>query len=84
MARQIVICSGTTVTVITLDAEGNPVEHREVCPDYGLTLFSATAAALPDHSPLTVAASTIVWPHLHQRAVSRDRASVRVRGPPLG
>lgn len=51
-AGQVVICSGQTVTTITVDADGNPVEETHLCPDAGLLL--AVAAATPAPAPASL------------------------------
>ncbi|GGX59992.1 hypothetical protein GCM10007385_31540 [Tateyamaria omphalii] len=40
---KIVICSGTTVAVIFVDADGQPTTAPHVCPDCALHLFAALA-----------------------------------------
>ena len=41
---QIVLCSGSAVTVQVVDASGRPVRHPSICPDMALALMSAVAA----------------------------------------
>jgi len=79
---QVVICSGTTITVITLDAEGNPVEERRLCPDYGQALL----AALPD-APLPARAAMPparlgIWPAPATPRRAAGRLRPMVRAPP--
>ena len=80
--HQVLICSGTTVTVVTLDAAGHPVKRRVVCPDYGLTLFSAVAAAATFPPPRMVSVTALPRPYLHILRGVRCAAPVRSRGPP--
>lgn len=39
-----VICTGTGITVVTIGPDGQPVEKSEPCPD-GASVFSAVATA---------------------------------------
>ncbi|PKP84435.1 MAG: hypothetical protein CVT80_08165 [Alphaproteobacteria bacterium HGW-Alphaproteobacteria-2] len=81
-AVQVVLCTGTTITVITLDAEGNPVEERRLCPDYGLALFAAPPAApLVLDTPANLAQEPL-WPRLEAEAAPAHGLRPAVRGPP--
>lgn len=51
-AQTLVICTGYGLVSITIDADGNPVEHTLPCPDCVIT----GAAGLPE--PMMVAAAT--------------------------
>lgn len=46
VAGQIVICAGTDVTMVYLDAAGNPTETPRYCPDGVLSLFDFSAGFL--------------------------------------
>lgn len=50
-AQTLVICTGYGLVSITIDADGNPVEHTLPCPDCVMTV----AAGLPDRVLLPVA-----------------------------
>ncbi|MGY6705591.1 hypothetical protein [Roseinatronobacter sp.] len=52
-AQTLVICTGYGLVSITIDADGNPVEHTLPCPDCVMTV----AAGLPDPVLLPVAVS---------------------------
>lgn len=81
-AVQVVICSGTTISVITLDADGNPVEERRLCPDYGLALFAAPPAApLALDAPANLSHEPL-WPRLEADAAPAHGLRPAVRGPP--
>ncbi len=51
IGAEVVLCSGTTFTTITLGPDGQPVEKTAPCPD-GTALFAATFA-LPAMTPPT-------------------------------
>lgn len=79
---QVVICSGTTITVITLDADGNPVEERRLCPDYGQALLAALPGSpLPAGlvvSPVRMAS----WPASEAPRRAGTRLRPLARAPP--
>lgn len=81
-AVQVVLCTGTTISVVTLDAEGNPVEERRLCPDYGLALFAAPPAApLVLQAPASLAELRL-WPRLEAATAPVSGLRPAVRGPP--
>lgn len=45
IAGEVVICSGSAYVVVTIDADGNPVEHTHFCPDMAQGLLAAIAPA---------------------------------------
>lgn len=78
---RVVVCVGNMVSVVTLDADGKPVEVPHFCPDMALALLAAVAGG-QDTAPLArvwrplpvdVAALS-----LQSRAVPAGKA----RGPP--
>lgn len=82
-ALQAVICSGTTTVVISLDADGNPVTARHICPDYGLTLLSSAGLAEPGAEFHTTAFAASFAPAGRTGDPIPRRAHVLARGPPL-
>ena len=43
-----IICAGQGPVVVTVDADGQPVDAAHICPDCALGLFAAAAAAMAD------------------------------------
>ncbi len=81
-AQTLVICTGYGLVRITLDAEGNPVEHTLPCPDCILSLAALAVeggfVARPDGAsgivyPVRAGALPVVAPHLWPQS----------RAPPL-
>jgi hypothetical protein len=80
---QMVLCSDLGDTVITLDAQGNPIESAHVCPDCVAAIVAQdvpAGAALP-LPPL----SSRLWqavPSEHAN-LSRSHPPTYARGPPV-
>jgi len=82
VAGEIVICSGLGVTVITVDAQGNPTGPAHICPDMALALLAAPPAAALTLTPPDTARRA---PGLPEPATARGADAPRpaARGPPL-
>lgn len=81
-AMQVVLCTGTTISVVTLDADGKPVEERRLCPDYGLTLFAALTQAPAALRAPAAAAPVRAWPRLEVALAPLPGLRPDVRAPP--
>lgn len=80
-AGQVVLCTGSAVTVIHVDQEGVPVPRPHLCPDMALSLLAGFAAQGIDlRRPAAVWRSATITPtaqHIGPRGFR-----VRARGPP--
>lgn len=81
IAGEIVICTGMGVTVVAVDAQGNPVGTPHICPDMALALLAA-----PPLAPLVLLppAGSARAADLPEPAAAQGRAAPRpaARGPP--
>lgn len=76
-----VICAGSVVTVVYVDADGQPTEATHLCPDYALHVLEAVSppSVLPDllsrpREAVAPGHGTTAWTqHLH---------CYQSRGPP--
>ncbi len=55
IAGEMVLCAGEFTTVVTVDAQGNPVKRVTLCPDMATGLMQAVALAAPFGAPLRLA-----------------------------
>lgn len=79
---QMVICSGTTVAVVFIDADGQPTTAPHLCPDCALHLFAAVAPFNTISKWLDNATVLRAVPPVEQYSVSCQlRASARA--PPV-
>jgi len=82
VAGEIVICTGMGITVVTVDAEGNPTGPAHICPDMALALMAA-----PPLAPIVFAPPTTFRraPDLPHPVLSRGAEAPRpaARGPPF-
>ncbi|WP_052249470.1 DUF2946 family protein [Tateyamaria sp. ANG-S1] len=78
----IVICSGTTVTMVFIDAEGQPTETPHLCPDCVLHLLAAVLPFQDPAAPLLRSATAVAWLSAPARAGApwRHRSA---RAPPV-
>lgn len=82
VAGEIVICTGLGVTVIAVDAEGNPTGPAHICPDMVLAMLAAPPLAPVILTPPDTARRA---PGLPEPATARggDAPRPAARGPPL-
>lgn len=79
-AFEMVLCTGTGMTTITLGPDGEPIESVHLCPD-GTSIFAA-AFLLPSlDMPETRVIARIV-PSRTVALPGRDELSPSARGPP--
>ncbi|MEJ1993356.1 MAG: hypothetical protein P8X50_17150 [Maritimibacter sp.] len=80
LGTDIAICSGTTVTTITIGPDGQPVKQVEPCPD-GNSVFAASFALPSFHAPET---RVIAWllPISVNALDEQEEMSPSARGPP--
>ncbi|WP_299610304.1 hypothetical protein [uncultured Tateyamaria sp.] len=79
---QMVICSGTAVTTVYVDADGQPIETPHLCPDCAIHLL--TALVPPDIVPiwaLVASAKTVHLSSVHGAGATWTYASARA--PPF-
>lgn len=81
IAGQMVICSGGSVMVVTVDRDGNPVERPQFCPDMALSLLAAAAVDTPATHAIGVA-QPIEFSLAGSAAASRPVPALRARDPP--
>lgn len=80
IGAEVVLCSGTTFTTITLGPDGQPVGKTAPCPD-GTALFSATFA-LPDLAAPTPRLLRLLSPAAPLSQSPQNRISPSARDPP--
>lgn len=82
-SHQVVICTGTGVTTLAVDAQGRPVGPVHPCPD---CLAGLMTAALPDPATLATALSAptlVPWLPAPQASAGPLALPPCARGPPL-
>ncbi|SPF75203.1 hypothetical protein ALP8811_00188 [Aliiroseovarius pelagivivens] len=79
-AFEMVLCTGTGMTTITLGPDGEPVESVHLCPD-GTSIFAASFALPAMDAPATRLVARTV-PSQVTPLVGRDELSPSARGPP--
>ncbi|MDJ0823137.1 MAG: hypothetical protein QNJ09_15180 [Paracoccaceae bacterium] len=76
------ICHGATVTIVYIDAEGQPVEQLHLCPDYALTHFGSDGPGhlevLAPQGPAVPVGGT----HTASMASGQTHLPPSARGPP--
>ncbi len=81
IGAELVICSGTTFTTITIGPDGQPVEENAPCPD-GTALFAATFA-LPGLTPPAPRLLAVLSPALPCLCRPAGAPTPAARGPPV-
>ncbi|MEM8653413.1 MAG: hypothetical protein AAGF36_01610 [Pseudomonadota bacterium] len=79
---QMVICSGTTVTVVYVDAEGQPIDAPHLCPDCALHLLAALVPAATQPVPVTGAPEMVLGP-TQALPAGAPWSSASARAPPF-
>lgn len=79
-ALEMVLCTGTGMTTITLGPDGEPIESVHLCPD-GTSIFAASFALPSLDTPETPVIAHIV-PSRAVAHLGRDELSPSARGPP--
>ncbi|WP_152448582.1 hypothetical protein [Roseivivax sp. THAF40] len=82
IAGQVVLCGGLEREVITLDVNGDPVRHSQLCPDAATAFFAAPVAATG------VVAVALRYSKLHVDTAMTSRAQAELpraqaRAPPV-
>ena len=82
IAGEMVLCAGEFTTVVTVDAQGNPVKRVTLCPDMAPSLMNAVAIASPFQPPAAmvrafVAGRTVTATH------EGESISPQARDPPF-
>jgi hypothetical protein len=80
---ELVICSGATVKVVVIGADGEPVEETRACPDHGLALFAAASAPAPDLPRRLARFAERVVPAAAAPAPRRVAGGMQARAPPV-
>jgi len=79
--QSIVICSGDGTRVVTLDANGDPVETDAHCPACHITLATPVPLVAGDHQPADLHMG--VPPLARFVVLRRPFSGPMTRGPPL-
>lgn len=82
VAGQMVLCTGTGIVTVQIDAEGNPVSPSHICPDCALSLMVAAAEAPAELLPFRVG-EALAFRVASSRLTGGDRLAPKARGPPL-
>ncbi|MGP6088258.1 hypothetical protein [Antarctobacter jejuensis] len=77
-----VICHGLTVATVLIDAEGNPVEARHICPDGAQALF-ADAGVSATGAVVSLTWRPILWGRIQVLPAGQDSPVAQARGPPV-
>ena len=77
-----VICAGATVVTVFVDADGQPVERRHLCPEgaFALFMFDPGSAVF---QPPQVAWSAVVFSTRAAGKQGAVRLAAQARGPPV-
>ncbi len=78
----LVICRGHEVVTILIDADGEPVEQRGVCPDVALALF-ADAGVAGDMALVERVWTSQAVVYAADPGMGRDAPAGNARGPPV-
>lgn len=81
--ESVILCSGTGVVVVSLDAQGNPVGPPHVCPDMALGLIAGVAPPAPDLPARPGARVEAAVMAAMPVAPAQNARTARARGPPL-
>ena len=81
VAGEMVLCTGTGVVTVQVDAEGNPVAPSHICPDCALTLLMSLAAA-PAEAQAVRAAKALVFSAVSTRVRGGTAITGKARDPP--
>lgn len=81
VAGEIVICTGMGISVVTVDAEGNPTGPAHICPDMALALLAAPPLSPVDlTAPATFRRAADLPAPILARGAEAPRPTAR--GPP--
>jgi hypothetical protein len=83
VAGQIVLCIGTQVVTVSVDANGQPVTSTHTCPDGIMALGAPLVAPVALPAPSSVA-RTLMHRVANLSAPSHRSIEDRARAPPLG
>lgn len=82
IAGEVVLCAGEITRVVSVDAQGQPVQRVSICPDMALSLLNGFAVPMglgaPD--PAAIALEPVAPQPVHHGI---DRPASRARDPPL-
>lgn len=80
IGAELVICSGTTITTITIGPDGQPVKQNAPCPD-GTALFVATFT-MPELVPPATRVLAVLVPSAPKTLLAKNQLSPSARDPP--
>ena len=75
------LCTGDTIVMVAVDAEGQPTGHSHICPEFTLMLSEAVAPVINLQAPDTARFDTIVLP-VKTQADSHGSIAAVARAPP--
>ena len=81
-AGSIEICHGATITVVYIDATGQPVEQVHLCPDYALTHFGSDGAGQGQVLAPQMRMTALAWVPSAVSAHGQAHLPPSARGPP--
>ena len=81
IAGEMVLCAGEFTTVVTVDAQGNPVKRVTLCPDMAPSLMQAVAVITGFTAPTRVAIAFRPENHVLHPA-ERPKIAAQARDPP--
>ena len=79
---QILICSGTSVITVFVDADGQPTEATHLCPDCALHLLAALVPPITAVTQVIGLSTQLTYPAQLLRD-GANRVSASARAPPL-
>ncbi|SFD94051.1 hypothetical protein [Roseivivax sediminis] len=80
-AGEVVLCRGLAVVTVTLDAEGDPVRHSQLCPDAAAALLGAPVGPPVLPAPMALP-RRMARPPEAGSVTCRAGLPPRARGPP--
>ncbi len=76
------LCTGTGPIMVAVDANGQPVGHPHICPDFAAHAFDVGAGMAPC-APVRQIARALRFDTLPVTALSRIAPAPQARGPPF-
>lgn len=81
-AGQVILCTGQGPTVVTLNAQGNPIGPVHICPDCALTFADCLADISVGTAPL-VHIQTLPQTPVRTLQIAPIPTTAYARGPPV-
>lgn len=78
---QIVLCTGHGAILVTVDAQGEPIEPPHLCPDCVLAMLADTAVP-PVVAPVDLASGPLFAPLAEQANPLSSGGRAKARAPP--